>query len=573
MAEINKSSDERRSCRRIRRRLSVELRMQLSGGTGRLIHAMTVDVSTFGFQLVFESGTVITPGERCQLTLVEMNSIIDGSIVWINERPDAVFAGVKKIPVFKGNLKTTSLPELLLGISGHRISGELRFTRGPAEKSIYFAKGEIVGAESNQEFDDISSLMLRTGRIAQSDFDRVLAMRRKSPSESVVEILLRLGYLEGVAVENAAVFRVREIVKGLFGWSEGAFEFLANQPPPDGGHRLDLTTAALIVVGIRGMRPDRIDEMLAMVDSLPLSLTEDPLHLYQSVPLTKEERSFLKLIDGRDSIRQIVAKSGLPEQKAKRAVCVLLGICLAEFGENIADESATKDIRGSVSEMAGLKLRIDKAYSGLDSMSHYEVLGISPKADGGDIKKAYYRMAKDFHPDMHHKLGVGYETKLTALFGRVSDAYDVLSDENKRKKYDNKQGVGVAQESMDAGSYGQLASNYYREGGVKFNAGQYSAAVELFRRAMSLQPENGLYYFAAGKALLMIPRRLKDAEEFLLKAIEKEPYNYNYLLVLGHLYLKARLPNRAKRVFAEVLSAEPGNATAAKGLEAAERLK
>lgn len=553
--------------------MSVELRMQSAGGTGRLIHAMTVDVSTFGFQLVFEAGTVVAPGERCQLTLVDMNSVVDGSLVWVNDRSDAVLAGVKKIPVLKGNLKTTSLAELLLGISGHRISGALRFSRGPAEKSIYFAKGEIVGAESNQEFDDISSLLLRTGRISQDDFDRVLAMRRKAPSESVVDILVRLGYLEAGAVENAAIFRTREIAKSLFGWSEGAFEFLASQAPRDGAHRLDLSTAALIVVGIRGMRPDRIDEMLAPVDSFPLSLTEDPFHLFQSVPLTKEERSFLKLVDGRDSIRQIVAKSGLPGQKARKAVCVLLGICLVEFGETIVDESAIKDVRGSVSEMSGLKIRIDKTYSSLDAMSHYEVLGISPNADGGDIKKAYYRMAKDFHPDMHHKLGTGYEAKLTALFGRVSEAYDVLSDENKRKKYDQKQGACLSHTSMDAGSYGQLARNYYKDGGVKFSAGQYSAAAELFRRAISLQPENGLYYFATGKALLMIPRRLKDAEEFLLKAIEKEPYNYNYLLVLGHLYLKARLPNRAKRVFTEVLSAEPGNATAVKGLEAAERLE
>lgn len=61
----------------------------------------------------------------------------------------------------------------------------------------------------------------------------------------------------------------------------------------------------------------------------------------------------------------------------------------------------------------------------------YEVLGVSKKASRADIKKAYRVLAKKYHPDLNPGDKVGEET-----FRKVQTAYDILSDEDKRKKYD-----------------------------------------------------------------------------------------------------------------------------------------
>jgi curved DNA-binding protein CbpA len=65
---------------------------------------------------------------------------------------------------------------------------------------------------------------------------------------------------------------------------------------------------------------------------------------------------------------------------------------------------------------------------------YYQILGVSKNASTNDIKKAYRKLAKEWHPDKHNN-----SNKETAnlKFKEISEAYIVLSDDNKRKEYDN----------------------------------------------------------------------------------------------------------------------------------------
>lgn len=62
---------------------------------------------------------------------------------------------------------------------------------------------------------------------------------------------------------------------------------------------------------------------------------------------------------------------------------------------------------------------------------YYEVLGVNRSADEASIKKAYRRLAKKYHPDTNRG-NVQAEEK----FKEVTEAYNVLSDKEKRKLYD-----------------------------------------------------------------------------------------------------------------------------------------
>ncbi|HLT18289.1 MAG TPA: J domain-containing protein [Thermomicrobiales bacterium] len=61
---------------------------------------------------------------------------------------------------------------------------------------------------------------------------------------------------------------------------------------------------------------------------------------------------------------------------------------------------------------------------------YYEVLGVSRDADADEIKKAYRKKARKYHPDVY--TGADAEEK----FKEINEAYQVLSDEEKRKRYD-----------------------------------------------------------------------------------------------------------------------------------------
>ena len=62
---------------------------------------------------------------------------------------------------------------------------------------------------------------------------------------------------------------------------------------------------------------------------------------------------------------------------------------------------------------------------------YYEVLGVEKGADDAAIKKAYRTLAKKYHPDLNPG-----DKEAEQHFKEVNEAYDVLSDPDKRAKYD-----------------------------------------------------------------------------------------------------------------------------------------
>lgn len=89
-------------------------------------------------------------------------------------------------------------------------------------------------------------------------------------------------------------------------------------------------------------------------------------------------------------------------------------------------------------------------------IDYYKVLGVGKKATATEIKKAYHQLALKFHPDKC----TGNREEAERRFKEVSEAYDVLSDENKRKIYDTygeeglKGGIPAGGEAGGAGGAG-----------------------------------------------------------------------------------------------------------------------
>ena len=66
----------------------------------------------------------------------------------------------------------------------------------------------------------------------------------------------------------------------------------------------------------------------------------------------------------------------------------------------------------------------------MNKKDYYEVLGVDKNASEAEIKSAFRRLAKQYHPD------VCKEANAEEKFKEVQEAYSVLSDEQKRKQYD-----------------------------------------------------------------------------------------------------------------------------------------
>lgn len=79
---------------------------------------------------------------------------------------------------------------------------------------------------------------------------------------------------------------------------------------------------------------------------------------------------------------------------------------------------------------------------------YYEVLGVSKGADANEIKRAYRKKAKQYHPDINK------EPDAEEKFKEVQEAYDVLSDDNKRAAYDRYGHAAFEQGAGGAGAGG-----------------------------------------------------------------------------------------------------------------------
>jgi DnaJ-class molecular chaperone len=80
--------------------------------------------------------------------------------------------------------------------------------------------------------------------------------------------------------------------------------------------------------------------------------------------------------------------------------------------------------------------RIDDFFSGLDHRDAFELLEVDRTADKKEIKRAYFKLSKEFHPDRFFNKSLGpYKERLSKIFQSIKAAFELLSDDERRAAY------------------------------------------------------------------------------------------------------------------------------------------
>ncbi|MCW3121668.1 MAG: chaperone DnaJ domain protein, partial [Flavipsychrobacter sp.] len=111
----------------------------------------------------------------------------------------------------------------------------------------------------------------------------------------------------------------------------------------------------------------------------------------------------------------------------------------------------------------------------MDYKDYYKVLGVEKKASQEDIKKTYRKLAVKFHPDKNPG-----DKKAEEKFKEINEAYDVLGDAEKRKKYDDLGANWQQYQQRGAPDFG--GQQYYSSQGQQYGGdeGHFSDFFESF---------------------------------------------------------------------------------------------
>ncbi|MBN2358650.1 MAG: response regulator, partial [Deltaproteobacteria bacterium] len=154
-----------------------------------------------------------------------------------------------------------------------------------------------------------------------------------------------------------------------------------------------------------------------------------------------------------------------------------------------ADAAADAGLEFSAEEQAARE-RIVAMFKELRDQNHYQVLSLDPaKFDLNEAKKNYFKLAKEWHADTYTGLNLGSATdKLSAIFAKISEAYDVLGDHQKKAEFDAQLALAAQGISADVGTIFK-AENLFDKAKLLAERGDFTAALRELDEAVSLYPQ------------------------------------------------------------------------------------
>ncbi|MDH4163176.1 MAG: DnaJ domain-containing protein [Nitrospirota bacterium] len=451
----------------------------------------------------------------------------------------------------------------------------------PIVKKVFFKNGDIIFAASTLPADHLSDRLLSGGKLTRAQYDALSELIEKTGKKQGA-LLVQMGFLSPQDLVAGVKDQVKAIVLSLFDLRLGTYRFDEGPLPADEIIPLQMSTGNLTLEGVNALDWQIVRKSLPSPDTVIRPAT-DPSCLFQDAQLTGDQRTVFGLVDGKRSIEEVCSLSGVGDFNALKAVYLLLALRMAEIGA-IKSEKEMEDARSAVQaavrseeaqrgraraepEIVVTRESIQEAHTALARQNHYEVLNVAVTATAADIKHAYFRLAKAYHPDRHFDAAMAdLKSMLEALFTRIHEAYDTLSNPSKREAYDRSNTRSTAPAAAQRPSGGDFvekraeeyqenyaekvarAAEQFSEGLKEFKIGNYWGAEEKFAWASRMDPIKAPYFFYHGICLANIPRRKHEAEEVLQKAIELDATKVEYHIELSNLYLKSGLKTRALSV-------------------------
>ncbi len=198
--------------------------------------------------------------------------------------------------------------------------------------------------------------------------------------------------------------------------------------------------------------------------------------------------------------------------------------------------------------------RVTEFHSTINKKDHYEVLGVVRDASSKEIRDAYYRLVKLYHPDVNPKADHEIKEKAEEIFTRISSAYETLTDSEKRQQYDSREELA---ELKTNAKYIYEAEMTFKKGITLLIQRDYIGAEKKIGESLKMNPDEPAYLGAHAWTLFLSADDKSRVEKESMKSLEKAiatndkiPENYFYL---GSIYKHTGDLKKAEEYFNKAL--------------------
>lgn len=203
----------------------------------------------------------------------------------------------------------------------------------------------------------------------------------------------------------------------------------------------------------------------------------------------------------------------------------------------------------------------------LEKATHFEALGLERRASAADVKRTFFLLARELHPDTVSDGNAALHQVKERLFARVNEASQVLSDEKRRKEYE---------EELD-GKAGQVdvarifaAEEAFQRGEIMIKARKYKEGLALVEEAIAINDQEAEFYAWRGWArfLLAEDRKLQYKESLAdcKQAIQMIPVCLPPHLFIANMSKAMGELKQAEQYYKKVLELDPKNVDAQREL-------
>lgn len=447
------------------------------------------------------------------------------------------------------------IPFVLRKVFVEKISGELTINGENFEKSLYFSQGDLCFARTNVLHERLGEVLFKIGKIDKTQFWDIHKLI-SGQKEMIGRVLVLNNFISQKDLFNGLLHQVRVIALSTFALTGGEWEFSTKLPEFPEDSRFKIELPGIFVEGVPRFK------------SLPLFRNNFAKRSLQTKPVSAEIGSFLKEEDvelykalssrAGAPVDQVAGELGLGDEVLWQKLALFFLLNILEFVAPPVNRPPRQDHEALLALYESMKAR---------DLDYYELFDLNNSATANQIKETYYQHAKKYHPD---RLGEASNPELREkanfVFARINKAFEVLSDEGKRREYDMKGYKEIQNAEKTTENLVEKANIYYRKAKTLYSQQRYRETASLMEESIRNDPNKASYYLLLGLAQSNIPNLRRVAEKSFQKVIELEPWNPEPYAALGLLFQYEKMEKRAENYYKKALGIDPEHELAKKRL-------